>query len=357
MARRMRRRPGRDHQDEPVVEAREEQNTSLPFATIQQFTTLQEQMATIMNTLQRVTTPSTTPKIPQQAKAEISPVVKNLPAMEVSSSETMQMQKMTSTSRNSIPANWENILNKKVDEAITQRKNRGWPSSIKEDSFTEEVMNVALPPKFKEPTGDFDSTIDLIDHLRLFQDRVRLYSWPDAIAYRAFPMTMRKDAREWFNILPSRSISSFSDFANKFALCFSSSAQKKKTTMGLMQISQEKGESLREYLSRFNRATLNITNLHISSVVTALLSGLRNHTFRASLSKRPPESMTELLRREEEYIDQEEVMKATKTDRDIYDGGIRKRRLEEVPGDIADFGVKKYYGYRKRYQCVKLGGL
>ncbi|KAL2457888.1 Uncharacterized protein Adt_46183 [Abeliophyllum distichum] len=68
----------------------------------------------------------------------------------------------------------------------------------------------------------------------------------------------------------------------------------------------------------------------MSSVVIVLLNGLRNHTFRASLSKKPPKSMTELLRRGEEYIDQEEVMKATKTDRDIYDGGIRKRRQEEV---------------------------
>ncbi|KAL2457881.1 Uncharacterized protein Adt_46176 [Abeliophyllum distichum] len=96
--------------------------------------------------------------------------------VEIPPSETMQTQEMTSTSRNSIPANWENILNEKVDEAIARRKNRGRPISIKEDSFTEEVMNVALPPKFKEPTGDFDSTTDPIDHLRLFQDRVRLNS-------------------------------------------------------------------------------------------------------------------------------------------------------------------------------------
>ncbi|KAL2526530.1 Uncharacterized protein Adt_11584 [Abeliophyllum distichum] len=202
-------------------------------------------MATIMNTLQRVTTPSTTTKIPQPAEAEIPHVVENLPAVEVSPSETVQMQEMTSTSRNSIPVNWENILNEKVDEAITQRKNRGWPSSMKEDSFTKEVMNVALPPKFKEPTSDFDSMTNPIDHLRQFQDRVRLYSWPDAIAYRAFPITLRKYAREWFDTLPSRPISSFSDFANKFAICFSSSTQKKKTAIGLMQISQEKGESLR----------------------------------------------------------------------------------------------------------------
>ncbi|KAL2474571.1 Uncharacterized protein Adt_35307 [Abeliophyllum distichum] len=47
------------------------------------------------------------------------------------------------------------------------------------------------------------------------------------------------------------------------------------------------------------------------------------------------------------------MMKATKTDRDIYDGGIRKRRREEVPtnrpknqriayhSDIANFDVKR----------------
>ncbi|KAL2457883.1 Retrotransposon gag protein [Abeliophyllum distichum] len=100
--------------------------------------------------------------------------------------------------------------------------------------------------------------------------------------------------------------------------------------MGPMQISQEKEESLREYISRFNRATLSITNLQTSSAVIVMLNRLRNHTFRASLSKKPSKSMTELFRRGEEYIDQEEVMKATKTDRDIYDGGIRKRRQEEV---------------------------
>ncbi|KAL2483345.1 uncharacterized protein Fot_44789 [Forsythia ovata] len=131
---------------------------------------------------------------------------------------------MTSTSHYSIPTNWENLLNEKVDEAIARRKNRRRSIYIKEDLFTEELMNVPLPLKFKEPTGDFDGTTDLIDHIRTFQDRVRLHSWPDAIVCRAFPMTFRKDARVWFDTLPLLSISSFSDFANNFATCFSSSA-------------------------------------------------------------------------------------------------------------------------------------
>ncbi|KAL2479955.1 Uncharacterized protein Adt_32921 [Abeliophyllum distichum] len=82
--------------------------------------------------------------------------------------------------------------------------------------------------------------------------------------------------------------------------------------MGLVQVTQEKEESLREYMSRLNKATLGIKNLQMPLVVTALLIGLRNHTFRASLSKKLPESMIELLRRLEDYNDPEEVMKATK---------------------------------------------
>ncbi|KAL2457876.1 Uncharacterized protein Adt_46171 [Abeliophyllum distichum] len=251
MAGRTRGRLVIDHQDEPTLEAGEEQNTSLPFTTIQQFTALQDQMTTIMNMLQRVPAQPTMTEIPQTVEVKIPPVVKIPPAVEVPPSQTMQTQ------------DWENILNEKVDEAIARRKNIGQPISIKEDPFTEDVMNAALPPKFKEPMGDFDSTTDLIDNLRLFQDRVRLrlHSWPDAIACEAFPITLRKDAREWFDTLPPQSISSFSDFSNKFAICFSSSTRKKKIAMGLMQISQERGESLREYISRFNRATLSITNL------------------------------------------------------------------------------------------------
>ncbi|KAL2560048.1 Uncharacterized protein Fot_04787 [Forsythia ovata] len=54
-------------------------------------------------------------------------------------------------------------------------------------------MIVPLPYKFKVPTDEFDGTTDPIDHICTFQDRVRLHEWPDTIACREFPMTLRKD--------------------------------------------------------------------------------------------------------------------------------------------------------------------
>ncbi|KAL2512929.1 Uncharacterized protein Adt_18529 [Abeliophyllum distichum] len=307
-------------------------------------------MSTIMEMLQGMTGPSHVQQATPVEEALQAPEVP--PVVEVPPSETTNVNEMTPTSHHLIPTNWESILNEKVEEAIARRKSRGRPISIKEEPFTEEVMNVPLPQKFKEPIGEFDGTTDPIDHIRTFQDRVRLHGWLDAIACRAFPMKLRKDAKEWFDMLPPRSISSFADFVSKFAICFSSSAQKKKTAMGLMQVIQDKGETLREYMSRFNRATLGIKNLQMPSVVTALLSGLRNHSFRASLSKKPPESMTELLKRGEEYIDQEEVLKSTRADRESYESGSKKRWREEPTMNKPNTRLMTEYKYRPRVEVV-----
>lgn len=64
---------------------------------------------------------------------------------------------------------------------------------------------------------------------------------------------------------------------------------------------------MREYATRFNKATLGIKDIQMSSVVTTLVNGLRINRFKTFLSKRPIETKIELLSREE-YIDYEEVL-------------------------------------------------
>ncbi|KAL2453072.1 Retrotrans gag domain-containing protein [Abeliophyllum distichum] len=239
MSGKTRGRPRIEHPDAPSLENKEDEQPPLQFTTVQQVTILQNQMSTIMEMLQRMTGP---PHAPRATPVEEAPQALEVPpAADIPPSETIHMNEMTPTSHHLIPVNWESVLNEKVEEAIARRNSRGRPISIKEDPFIEEVMNVPLPQKFKEPTGEFDGTTDPIDHIRTFQDRARLHGWPNAIACRAFPMTLRKDAREWFDMLAPRLISSFADFASKFVIYFSSSARKKKTAMGLIQVIQGKG--------------------------------------------------------------------------------------------------------------------
>ncbi|KAL2485873.1 Uncharacterized protein Adt_30629 [Abeliophyllum distichum] len=70
---------------------------------------------------------------------------------------------------------------------------------------------------------------------------------------------------------------------------------------------QGKDELLKDFITRFNRATLGIKDLQMSAVVTAMMSGTQSRPFKMSLSKNPLDTMHELLRRGKKYVDAEEA--------------------------------------------------
>ncbi|KAL2499950.1 Uncharacterized protein Adt_25500 [Abeliophyllum distichum] len=180
MSGRTRGRPRIEHSDAPLQEPMAEEQPQTQFATVEQVAVLQNQLSTMMEMLSRMARQPHTSEAPSAVEvplaADASPAMEILPAVEVLPSETVQTHDSTPSSRHSIPVNWESILNDKVEEAIARRKNRVRPISIKEDPFTEDVMIVPLPPKFKEPTGEFDGTGDPIDHIRIFLAALVLFN-------------------------------------------------------------------------------------------------------------------------------------------------------------------------------------
>ncbi|XP_022868112.1 uncharacterized protein LOC111387761 [Olea europaea var. sylvestris] len=164
---------------------------------------------------------------------------------------------------------------------------------LEEDPFAPEIMAVPLPKGFKQPIIEaYDGVTNPLDHLRTFVDLMRLYAAPNAIMCRSFPPTLRREARDWVaTLFPS-----------------------------------EKDESLQEYLARFNRATLGIEDLQMSTVVTALMNGTRNRAFKMSLSKNPPKSMHDLLKKGDKYVDAEEAEKFTKNLREGWEVESHKRK-------------------------------
>ncbi|KAL2493193.1 S-locus glycoprotein [Abeliophyllum distichum] len=87
------------------------------------------------------------------------------------------------------------------------------------------------------------------DHLRTFVDLIRLQVTLDAIMCRAFPPTLRQEAREWVATLPPNSIRTFDDFSKNFATYFASSKRAKKTAIGLMQLTQDEDEMLKDFIT------------------------------------------------------------------------------------------------------------
>ncbi|GAV69121.1 hypothetical protein CFOL_v3_12622, partial [Cephalotus follicularis] len=76
---------------------------------------------------------------------------------------------------------------------------------------------------------------------------------------------------------------------------------------------QGKNESLRDYLTRFNKESLMVKDLKPSFALGALTSGLKdNSPFTFSLMKKPSLDLKDLLRRAEKYVNVDEAMAARK---------------------------------------------
>ncbi|GAV62635.1 hypothetical protein CFOL_v3_06158 [Cephalotus follicularis] len=81
----------------------------------------------------------------------------------------------------------------------------------------------------------------------------------------------------------------------------------------LINVVQGKDESLRDYLTRFNKESLTVKDLELSFALASLTSGLKdNSPFTFSLIKKPAQDMADLLRRAKRYVNVEEVMVARK---------------------------------------------
>ena len=91
---------------------------------------------------------------------------------------------------------------------------------------------------------------------------------------RGFGETLGGPALTWFINLPYKSIESYQQLADKFVEHFASSCKLEKTTDDLNAIQQWRGESLRSYVSRFNKERITIPDLHQPTAVEAFRNGL-----------------------------------------------------------------------------------
>jgi hypothetical protein len=125
--------------------------------------------------------------------------------------------------------------------------------------------------------------------------------------------------------LPANSIGSFKELSTAFISQFVSGKMHEKSSASLMHVVQGKNENLRDYLKRFTKETLNITDLDNKVAMVALQHGTSNAFFKMSLAKHPPENMTELQQRASKYIKAEDSIEGNGGNND----NSKKRRAEQ----------------------------
>ncbi|GKV35612.1 hypothetical protein SLEP1_g43858 [Rubroshorea leprosula] len=170
--------------------------------------------------------------------------------------------------------------------------------------------NITLKPYpagFRIPQLEtYDGTKDPDDHLHAFYSCMQAQNASNALMCKIFPSTLRGNARTWYYSLPPRSISSYTEMASAFAIKFSSRRLIRKTTSELIRVKQREGESLKNYISRFNDAVLEVNSFDQAVEITAVISSLNHERFRDSLLKHPATSFSEVNNRSLKFITAEE---------------------------------------------------
>ena len=125
--------------------------------------------------------------------------------------------------------------------------------------FTASVLESPLPPKFHLPQLEvYDGTKDPLDHIRAFKTLLNLKQTPGKVICRTFLATLRGAAQIWFNKLPTVSIANFDQLSDSFVHHFIRGQCHKSPTSYLLTVKQQEGETLREYVKRFNKVVLEI---------------------------------------------------------------------------------------------------
>ncbi|XP_020207206.1 uncharacterized protein LOC109792223 [Cajanus cajan] len=138
------------------------------------------------------------------------------------------------------------------------------------------------------PLDKYDETTDPDEHVDIFLTQVTLSTTDDAALCRIFPTSLRVRALSWFTRLPAKSIDSFNPLASQFTIQFATNQPHQLTSLALVSIRQEKKESLRTFMSRFNKAALEIRDLNLVVALHHLTTALKSGPFANSICKKNP---------------------------------------------------------------------
>ena len=194
--------------------------------------------------------------------------------------------------------------------------------------FTIPVNSCPLPQKFRMPQiKSYDEVKDLLDHLETFKTLMHLQGVPNEIMCRAFPTTLKGPTRIWFSRLTPNSINTFKELSAQFTSHFIGGHRYKKSIVCLMSIKQREDETLRSYITHFNKEVLSIDEADDKILVATFTNGLRKGKFLFSLYKNNPKTMSKVLYRSTKYMNAEDAILAREEK-------LRKReRLEDARQD------------------------
>ena len=104
-----------------------------------------------------------------------------------------------------------------------------------------------------------------------------------------FPLYLTDIAALWFRQLESGSIGTWTELIDRFMRQFRVHIVRPRSVLTLTSMKQWKGESLKDFLTRFNAAVASVDRPDPSMALMAVVSGIAdNSDFKITLERDPP---------------------------------------------------------------------
>jgi Retrotransposon gag protein len=180
--------------------------------------------------------------------------------------------------------------------------------SHKTSRFAPPICFAEIPKRFTIPSMKlYDGSTDPEEHVAQYRERMEINPIPEhlkeACLCKGFGSTLTGSALKWLLSLPPYSISSFSQLINMFNGQFSCSRTFEKSTSDLYRVTQSSNETLRDFITKFTKESLEIPNLDMATAVEAFKSGLtKDSQFYDDLVMNPCRNLDEVRSRAIRFI-------------------------------------------------------
>ncbi|GAU39756.1 hypothetical protein TSUD_219990 [Trifolium subterraneum] len=203
-------------------------------------------------------------------------------------------------------------------------------------SLSRRIMDIPLPRGLeKPPTLDkYDGTTDPDEHVQSVETALDYRNLRGSIKCKLFPLSLARGASTWWRNLPPGSIDSWEELCRMFTAHFTTSRRHPKTVASLKAIIQGPEESLRNYIERFNKISVEVEATDKMKLYL-LEEGLREGTkFQEAVGILEIETLDAFFELAQRYIKYEDKQKASEVRRpkNFEVGGPSSQR-EERRGD------------------------
>ena len=204
--------------------------------------------------------------------------------------------------------------------------------------FMASINSHPLPSKFKMPSLDsYDGTCNPFDRIATFKTTMHLQGVLDEIMCRAFPTTLKGPARVWFSKIPLNTVSSFKELIKLFVNNFIKGQRHKCCLSSLLTIERGENESLRSFITRFNREALTADEMDDKLLSAAFHNGVNSDLFIHKLYEQEPQTMSELVHLAQNFMNAEDAIIAKK-----------RKRVERIEVDLQGPHPKKAWTGEKK---------